>query len=146
MRNLTIKRNKTFVGCAVKLKVYIEDNSSNELTISGVPCKKLGVIKNGEEKTFEISDESLKVFVIADTISKEYCNEFYQIPEGTEDIRLEGKNKFSPFQGNPFRFENNNDLEAISNRKKGSKKGVLLTIICAIVGFIIGFVFVGMLM
>lgn len=52
MRNLIIKRNKTFVGCATKLKVYIEDSASSEITINGVSCRKLGTIRNGEEQSF----------------------------------------------------------------------------------------------
>ena len=64
------------------MKVYIEDAQSNELIISGVPCRKLGDLKNGEEKTFEIGEDAAKVFVIADTLSKDYCTEFYQLSEG----------------------------------------------------------------
>ena len=49
MRKLTIKRAKSFVASLTKVKVYIEDQLSNELTINNVPCRKLGNIKNGEE-------------------------------------------------------------------------------------------------
>lgn len=88
MRNLTIERRKTFVGCAMKMKVYIEDATSNELVIGGVNCRKLGDVKSGETKTFEVAESSAKVYVIADTLSRNYCNEFYQ---GSEDIALSGK-------------------------------------------------------
>ena len=47
MMNLTIKRNKSFVGCLAKLKVWIEDEAG-ELVIGGVPCRLLGDLKNGE--------------------------------------------------------------------------------------------------
>ena len=45
MRNLTVKRHKSFVGCLMAYQVYIEVDApdSAELTIGGVPCK----IKNG---------------------------------------------------------------------------------------------------
>ena len=42
MRNLTIKRTKSFVGCAAKLKVYIEDPNSQEISIRNTPCRKIG--------------------------------------------------------------------------------------------------------
>ena len=54
MRNLTIHREKTFVGSLVKLKVYIEDTLVNELEINGIPCRKLGDLKNGEESYEDI--------------------------------------------------------------------------------------------
>ena len=60
MRNLTIKRNKTFVACLAKMKVYIEDASANDLTINGIPCRKLGDLKNGEEKNFSIGENAAK--------------------------------------------------------------------------------------
>ena len=139
MRNLTIKRKKKFVACLGKLKVYIEDAQTNELIISGVPCRKLGDLKNGEEKTFEIGEDAAKVFVIADTLSKDYCTEFYQLSEGQDDIVLTGENYFNPANGNAFRFDNNNSAEVLAARKKGNKKGTVILVIAIIVGFIIGF-------
>ncbi|MBP1575986.1 MAG: hypothetical protein J6A68_00485 [Oscillospiraceae bacterium] len=47
MRNLTIKRTKSFVGCLGKMKIYIEDPTSNELLINNTPCRKIGDLKNG---------------------------------------------------------------------------------------------------
>ena len=138
MRNLTIQRNKTFVACAMKMKVYIEDHTFSELTICGVPCRKLGEIKNGEAQTYSIADNAAKVFVIADMLSKEYCNEVYQLPEGNEDVSLSGKNHFNPMAGNPFRFDNNNNTEALENRKKGKHMGTIIMICAIAIGFIIG--------
>ena len=140
MRNLTIKRKKKFVACLGKLKVYIEDAQSNELIISGVPCRKLGDLKNGEEKTFEIGEDAAKVFVIADTLSKDYCTEFYQLSDGQDDIVLTGENYFNPANGNAFRFDNNNSEEVLAARKKSNKKGATVLIIAIRVGFIIGFI------
>ena len=138
MRNLIIKRNKTFVGCATKLKVYIEDSASNEITINGVPCRKLGTIKNGEEQSFLIDANETRVFVIADKLSKDYCNEFYNVPVGTEDVYISGQCKFNPANGNAFRFDGITDEEVLKNRKKGTKKGMLVLIVAAIVGAIVG--------
>ncbi len=139
MRNLTIKREKRFVACLVKAKVYIEDHGSAELVINNTPCSKLGDLKNGEEKTFQISDDAAKVFVIADKFSKDYCNEFYQIPAGTEDVVLSGKNCFNPANGNAFRFNENNAPEVLANRKSGNRTGLIILIAAIIVGAIAGF-------
>ena len=140
MRKLTIKRTKRFVACLMKMKVYIEDRSASEITINDIPCRKLGEIKNGEEKTFEIGEEAAKVFVIADTLSKNYCNDFYEIPEGQEDIFLTGKNHFNLANGNAFRFDNNPSASALANRKRGTNKGLVVLIVAIVVGAIIGFV------
>ena len=139
MRNLTIKRTKTFVASLGKLKIYIEDPMANELKINGVSCRKLGEIKNGEEKTFEINETAAKVFVIADKLSKDYCNEFYQLYDGQEDIFLTGQNKFNPMNGNAFVFDNNDNPEVLAARKKGKQKGLIVLIVAAIIGFILGF-------
>lgn len=139
MRNLTIKRNKSFVACLGKMKVYIEDPNANELTINFVPCRKLGELKNGEEKTFEIGENAAKIFVIADTLSKDYCNEYYDIPEGSEDISLSGQNKFNPANGNAFRFDNNNDENVTEYHKQGTKKGFIVLCASIVIGLILGF-------
>ena len=139
MRNLTIKREKSFVGSLAKLKVYIEDPTSNEMRINDVPCRKIGDLKNGEEKNFQIDEQTLKVYVIADKLSKNYCNEFYQLPAGQEDVFLSGKNKFNPANGNAFRFDNNESEENIANRKRGTRKGLLILIIAAIIGAVVGY-------
>lgn len=146
MRKLTIKREKTFVASLMKMKVYIQDDSCYETEINGVKCRKIGTIKNGEEKTFEIGEEATRVYVIADSLSKKFCSEFCPIPEGNEDIYLTGKNVFSIASGNPFRFNNLTDAEALENRKKGKGLGIALTIGAVIVGFFIGFFAVTLLM
>jgi len=139
MRKLTVKRHSSFIGRFVKAKIYIEDNYSAELVINGVPCRKLGELKNNEEKTFDIGDEQAKVYVIADKLSKEYCNDFYQLAEGQEDVVLTGKNTFNLAGGNAFRFDNNHTAEALKNRKNNSKKGVVVLCVAVIVGVLIGF-------
>ena len=139
MRTLTIKRKKTFVACACKMQVYIESFDGTGTEINGVYCRKLGELKNGEEKSFQIGDDSAKVFVIADSISKNYCNDCYQLPEGTEDITLCGQNKFNLATGNAFVFENNHTPEAVENRKRNVRKGVVILVVLFVVSFIIGF-------
>ena len=138
MRNLTVKRTKSFVGCVGKLKVYIEDPASQEILLGNAYCRKLGELKNGEEKTFQIDDRAAKVYVIFDELSKGYCNEFYQLPEGQEDIRLTGKCKFNLFAGNAFRFDNNDNPEARENIKRTTRKGMPVIIISVILGVAVG--------
>ena len=139
MRNLTIKREKSFVGSLAKIKIYIEDPTSSEIRINDIPCRKIGDLKNGEGKTFQIEEQKAKIFVIADKLSKNYCNEYYQLPDGQEDIFLSGKNKFNLANGNAFRFDNNESEESIANRKRGTRKGLLILIAAAAVGFVVGY-------
>ena len=141
MRELTIKRKKSFVASLAKLKAYIED-PAGELDITGIKCRLLGTLANGEEKSFYIEENAAKVFVIADKMSRDYCYDCRNLPEGNEDIYLTGKNAFNPATGNAFRFEGGTD-EEIAKRHKESKKGGLIVLITAIVigltaGWIIG--------
>ena len=152
MRKLSIKREKSFVGCAAKMQVYISDFQSNELEmplhtvdtetgekkVEKISCRKLGEIKNGEEATFEIGNDAAMIFVIADKASKDFCNDCYPIKAGDEDISLSGKNKFNPMAGNAFRF-NDNDVNMTANRKKSTGKGVFVIIAAAIVGILVGY-------
>lgn len=139
MRKLTITRQKSFVASMGKTKIYIEDYSVCDLAIKGVPCKYLGSIKNGETVTFDIEDKGARLYAIAGKGSKDYCNELYVLPEGTDDITLTGKHKYSPSAGNPFRFDQNFSEEALENRRSGSKKGKIILAIAIVVGFVAGF-------
>ena len=138
MRTVTIKREKSFIGCLAKLKVYIEDPESNGITIGGVPCRKLGTLKNGEVAAFEVGEESRKLYVISDTLSKNYSNDFYQLPEGSDYISLSGKTSFNPATGNAFRFDDNNSEGVMENRSRGAQRGIIVLIVAAIIGAIIG--------
>jgi len=145
MRNLTIKRTKTFVACLANANVYIEDENNYDLIINNTPCRKLGTLKNGEEKTFEISEASARVYVIADKISKGFCNEFKELPYGEDDITLTGKNHFNPATGNAFRFDGEVSEEVLANRKKSLHRGILILAIAMIVGLVVGYVIGGVI-
>lgn len=138
MRNLTITRTKSFVGCLGKMKVYIEDPMNGDTVISGVNCRKLGDLKNGETITFPIGEEAARVYVIADQMSKNYSNDYYPLEAGTEDVVLTGKNHFNPGAGNPFRFDGVTDETVLANRKKGGRMGIVILILAAIFGAIMG--------
>lgn len=138
MRKLTIKRTKSFVGCLGVMKVYIE-SADGDTRIDDVLCKKLGDLKNGEEVCFDIGNEGAKIFVIADKLSKGFCNEFYQLEEGEEDIYLTGKNHLNPAAGNAFRFDNNDSQEVNSKRKKSITQGIIVFICVILAGGLFGY-------
>ena len=138
MRTLTVKRTKSFVACLASMKVYIEDHEMSETTINGIPCRKLGVLKNGEEKTFAIGNDELKVFVIADKLSKEISNDFYTVPAGEENVFLSGKNAYNLATGNAFRFDGASQEDTLQNRKKNLRRGIVVLCIALAVGFVIG--------
>lgn len=152
MRKLTVKREKSFVGCAAKMKIYIEDSNSCDERISvyskneygeqveeEICLSKLGEIKNGEELSFLIEGGERRLFVIADRLSKDFCNECYTLPQGEDDLYLSGKNLFDPLRGNPFRV--NSDGSALRSSSRTGKKphGVVVFIIFIILGFLLGY-------
>ena len=138
MRNLTIERRKTSAACAAKLKVYMED-PAGDLTIDNIPCRKLGELKNGESGTYTIDDEAAKLFVFYDKLSRDYSNDYYDIPAGTEDIFLSGQSKLNPTNGNAFRFDgSDNTPEQMSYHKRKNRKAFLILIPLLIVGVIAG--------
>ena len=138
MRNLTITRNKTFVGCLMKLKVCIEDPIMGDITIGDARCRKIGELKNGETKTFSIEENETRVFVIADMMSKNYCNEFCTIPAGSNDVFLSGQPRYNPASGNAFRFDGQADEAMLANRRKGTKRGLIIFVAALVIGFAIG--------
>lgn len=138
MRLLTILRRKRFIACARTDRVYIEDHSASDTVINGTPCRKIGTLKNGEEKSFEITDARQRVYIVSDALAKGIANDYYEVPEGTENIALSGTRSYNPATGSAFRFDNNNNEGAIRNRSRGTRIGVAVLIVAAIVGFIIG--------
>ncbi len=141
MRTLSITRAKSFVACLGTFKVYIED-AQGDTIINGTSCRQLGKLKNGETQTFEIGEGEARVYVIADQLSKNYCNEYTTVPAGTESISLSGGAKLNPATGNAFRFDGVTDEAVLANRKKGSRKGLVVLIIAIIIGLIFG-LFIG---
>jgi len=138
MRKLTILRRKSFVGSLVTLKVYIEDHISGELTVNGVPCRKLGNVKNGKEAVFDIENTEAKVFVIADKISKDYCNDSCTVPAGDDDVSFSGVCVFNPASGNAFRFDGVTNEATLKERKKGTRIGLIVLIVALVLGFGVG--------
>lgn len=140
MRTVYLTRDKSFVGCLGKLNVYVEDSNASEITIAGIPCRFVCKVKNGETVSFQIGDDAVKVVVIADKLSKDMCNDYYQIPAGAGDVEIGGKCSYNPGAGNPFRFHGVTDEEALANRKRSNKKGIITTVIAVIIGVSLGLV------
>jgi hypothetical protein len=88
MRLLIIKREKSFVACLFRIKVYVEDPMSGELVINNVSYRKLGELKNGEEKAFTISEDECRIAVIADKLSKDICQFTRSLGQGLCDRNL----------------------------------------------------------
>lgn len=138
MRNLTITRRKSFVGCIMKDQVYIRDEQAQEITIDGVPCRKIGDIKNGESKTFQIEEGEQQIFLIVDKLSKDHCNATITVPEGQEDVELSGIHKFV-FGSNPFCFDGVQQTEEqLEKQKKNNRKGAVIMVAAIVFGVVIG--------
>lgn len=138
MRNLTITRRKSFVACLVTDQVYIRDEQANELTIDGVPCRWLGEIKNGQTQTFQIEEGEQQIFLIADKLSKNYCNATLTIPEGPEDVAYSGVHQ-AFFGSNPFRFDNVMlTPEEQAKQKKNQRTGIIVMVAAIVIGVLIG--------
>ena len=142
MRKLTIMRQKSFSACFAKMNIYIEDPLFGDTEISGIKCRKLGELKNGEVKAYIIDEGKRKVFVLADSVPTENWNEYCTVPAGTEDVYLSGKNNCNPFEGNLFRFNDNETEEVLYHRKRGSIIWWSVCGITALVGFLIALVIV----
>ena len=128
--------NKYFAGYVTLPTITtVTDTQAKKLTHLNLA---FAPMKNGETATFPIGDQAAKVFVIADKVSRGFCNNYYPLSIGTEDVVLTGKNKFHPGAGNPFRFDGVTDPEVLENRKKGNGKGIVILIVSALAGVITG--------
>jgi hypothetical protein len=75
MRELTIKREKVSTCGRAAVEIYITSPEAAELTIEGVPCRKLGEVKNGEAEIFSIGGDEATVYaVVADSAKDFVCD------------------------------------------------------------------------
>lgn len=129
MRYLTLQRIKSAIDFFVTIKVYIEDPTSNEILIQGVSCRKIGEIKNGEQQSFMIGDEKLRIYIMSMKIDKNICPDFYEIPAGTENIFLTCKFIWHPILDDICRFEGVPTEEMKYHRKQNLKKAFGLSLL-----------------
>lgn len=144
MRYLTIQRKKAFPACMAPAQVYIED-PNGELTIAGSPCRLLGTLKNGEQKSFLVDEESRQVFLIFKPRTKDKLNSSVTIPAGAANVFLTGKYAMDG-GAFPFRFEGvpltpQQQERAQMQKKKQKRSTILGVILGTILG--IGLVFLG---
>ncbi len=139
MRKLTVRRNKAFAASAAVMHVFIEDHEQGTMLVNKIPCRRLGMLTNNSEQSFEIDDRSRRLFVVQNPTSKSTYQEAYAIPEGSDDVYVSGRNYFRGL-GNPFYFDNNPDAEVVKKRKKS----IALTW-AAFVGIIIFVALIGVL-
>lgn len=138
MRRLWITRHKAMAASAVKMKVYIEDPENGDTEINDCLCRKLGELKNDQQKHFNIGSDAAKVFVVAGKLSRNLYNEYVEIPEGEEDVFLSGRNYLNPGAGNPFRFDGVEEEDVLENRRKVNGRGRIILIVAIILGILAG--------
>lgn len=106
MRKLTMTRKKRFLACAMKVYVYIETESNKDIILDGVPCRKMGYLKNGQMISFDIPSKRCSVFVCYSTIAPDKYKAGYVIHPSDSDVVLYTKATFDPLKGNPFVISN----------------------------------------
>lgn len=140
MRYLTIERKKSFVGCAGVFKVYVEDPEMEEQRINGVPCRKLGTLKNGETARFAIGENAAALFVVSGKLSRNFSSDMIRLPAGSDDLTYTGQSRFSLLTGNAFRFDNIFDEATLKFRNAGRRRGTIVLTASIVVGLIVGII------
>ena len=111
MRKVTVNRKKTLIGCTGTVLIYTIDkiqfdkSIAEEKEITKDQCVFVGSIKNGSYLKAEITDNEIVILSAYDTLGLFKVHSAILIPEGNEEIVLNGKIKFNPTYGNPFIFE-----------------------------------------
>ena len=131
MRRLWIHRRKSPAARMKKMKVYVEDPEGDAL-INGFLCRQLGELKNGQMRAFSVGNQALRVFVVADSFSRDLNNAFAVISEGEEDAVLSGRNVRTSLGKSTFCF----DTEAVAEPESGSSK--LLMVLAAVSAIVVG--------
>ena len=111
MRKITVNRKKSLIGCAGTVLIYTIDKiqfdkiikEGEEITKD--QCVFVGSIKNGSDLKFEITYNEIVILSAYDNLCLFWVHSAIIIPEGKEEIILNGKVKFNPAHGNPFVFE-----------------------------------------
>lgn len=122
MRKLTIKRKESYIEALSMLNIYIEDPVAGDRIINGTRCKYLGAWGNGDIRAFMIGDRETKVFAIEENKRQDVCDEYYDLPAGTENVILSGQNCIDVDEGTGFRFDNNRSKASQEKRKKENKR------------------------
>ncbi len=132
MRTLTVARRKAIFGRSGKLALYVEDANAPETVILQTPCRKLGTLRNGEVRSFEITEESATLFVAFGKVRDGSCNEYFTIPAGTEPITLTGTCTYTLARGTAFHFDSENRRREPRRHRKGGHAAVILLAIAVL--------------
>lgn len=139
MRRITLKREAALLGCFKKVNIYAEDAEKGTEQVGGVPCIKICTLKNGEERTLNLTDEAVRLFAVVEGGDKEICDSIYQLEEGSETVLVSGKCVSGEKGGSEFCFVG---FEKHWTGKKAISKAKLALVISAVViiiGALIGF-------
>lgn len=114
------------------------EDERGDINVQGVRYRLLGLLKNGETRTFEIGEEEQNLFVFFTNSSKNYCNDTYLIPAGMEDVQLSGMPRYNPVNGGAFRFDGEATEVQVKNRKRSTRAGIIVLVAAVVVGIVIG--------
>ena len=128
MRSITIKRPPAFTGSSLKARVYIYDEEAPEIHINHRPYRRLGILKNGEEQTFWVSDGNVELLVVSDPIMKGIYNDRICIAAGAESVVL----SLGCENGLGLCFDGLTDEHTMKRRKKKKQLGIVATMLYAI--------------
>ena len=135
MRFLIIKRLKSFAASMKSMQVYVEDYEHGDAVIGGTPCRRLGALKNGEEKSFKINEAATGVYVVSDALANDASgNGYCAIPAGRDDVSLVGQ----VVAGNVFRFGESAGA-GIGGRRRIYKRSIMVALLVIISVIIVGF-------
>ena len=68
-------------------------------------CNFLGSVKNNSAFESEITENEITILAVYDNLGVFMVTDHIVIPQGTDDVVINGKVKFNPARGNPFIFE-----------------------------------------
>ena len=105
MRKITINRKKALAGCAGKVLIYTIDRIEEDMAITKNTCNFLGSVKNNSAFESEITENEITIIAAYDNLGVFMATDYRVIPQGTDDVVINGKVKFNPTKGNPFIFE-----------------------------------------
>lgn len=105
MRKIAINRKKSLAGCAGKVLIYTIDRIEEDIAITKNSCNFLGSVKNNSAFESEITENEITILAVYDNLGVFMVTDHIVIPQGTDDVVINGKVKFNPARGNPFVFE-----------------------------------------
>lgn len=138
MRQLTIRREKSIICSGKKDQIYIEDPQSTDCVIDNVACRKLGELRNGEEKTFSVGEDAVRLFVVTGKVGRKTKKDSVWLPAGQEDIILSGTHLLELGGNGSFRFLRENSPEAAKKRRRSKILGLIVLVLGVTLGSLAG--------